>query len=275
MIKPEIATGFRQMILSRIPMSKQEPADQQAILDMPFRDLLSTFYNWQNRRVSIRPRAVHISQELRAKNRTEVAVLADKIKKGEDLNPHLSERVETVFLATPKDPGLRYREDLDLLLNEWAIHHLHISTILQPNGFVGRGRELLFAAFRHDDAYLIDLLDHKAFEDENLVQIATTNWPNAKLFSVTPGMKLLFPDTKPGTKPSRKQLRNAGVNTPVQLSTGIAGASAILGSGQSALVELKINHFLAKVINDQDRCSLDDILKAMTPALDFHPFSDR
>jgi len=116
MIKPEIATGFRQMILNRIPMSKQEPADQQAILAMPFRDLLSTFYNWQNRRVSIRPRAVHISQALRAKNRNEVVVLADKIKKGEDLNPHLNERVETVFLATPKDPGLRYREDLDLLL---------------------------------------------------------------------------------------------------------------------------------------------------------------
>jgi hypothetical protein len=271
MIKPEIATGFRQMILNRIPMSKQEPADQQAILAMPFRDLLSTFYNWQNRRVSIRPRAVHISQALRAKNRNEVVVLADKIKKGEDLNPHLSERVETVFLATPKDPGLRYREDLDLLLNEWAIHHLHISTILQTNGFVERGRELLFAAFRHDDAYLIDLLDHKAFEDENLVQIATTNWPNAKLFSVTPGMKLLFPDTKPG----RKQLRNAGVNTPVQLSTGIASASAISRCGQSALVELKINHFLGQVIKDQERCSVDDILKAMTPALDFHPFSDR
>jgi hypothetical protein len=112
--------------------------------------------------VSIRPRTVHISQELQAKSRPEVLVLADKIEKGANLNPHLSERIETVFMATPEDPGLRYREDLDLLLNEWAIHHLHISTILQTNGFVKRGREVLFAAFRHDDAYLIDFLDHSA-----------------------------------------------------------------------------------------------------------------
>jgi hypothetical protein len=272
-IKPEIESRYRQMILERIPMSEQKPQDQQAILDMSLRDLLSTLFNWQNRRISIRPRTVYISRELQAKNRPEVIVIAEKIRKGEDLTPHLSERIETVLLANPKDSGLRHREDLDLLLNEWAIHHLHISTVLKTNGFVKRRSELLFATFRKNDAYLIELLDHDAFENEDLVKIAVANWPDAHLFSVMSNMTLQL--DSPITSRNRRSQRDVAINTPVQLPTGLAAFSFLSGTGMSSFTEAKINQFWAKIVLDQDKCSVEDMVKALVPSLDWHPVSDR
>jgi hypothetical protein len=183
-MKPQLDSAIRSEILKRIPMTKLKTEDQKGLLVLDLRELFSKFYNWQNRRVSVRPRRIHISRELEAKNRPEAKVLAEKIKKGEDLTPHLSTRVKTVFTANPSKPGLGSRRDLDLLLSEWGIHHLHISTVVRANGFVKRGKDLLFVAFKKDDAYLIDLLDHNAFTNESVVHTAVRNWPNAGLFAV-------------------------------------------------------------------------------------------
>ncbi len=50
---------------------------------------------------------------------------------GEDITPHLSERVETAFIPERQRPGLHPRRrdaDRDRMLNAWGIHHLHLSS---------------------------------------------------------------------------------------------------------------------------------------------------
>lgn len=52
------------------------------------------------------------------------------------------------------------REDRDLMVADWGIHHLHLSSEIDSDGFVKRGGDLLFAAFGADDAYLIGIYQH-------------------------------------------------------------------------------------------------------------------
>src|SRR5262249_29342078 len=137
-------------------------------------------------------RMVHPSTELRAKNPPEIKGLVERIENGGDLNPHLSTRVEKVYTATAarRSNRLAPRLDLDLLLSDCGIYHLHISTVDLGEGFVERDERLLFVAFRRADAYLIDLLKHGAWTDQSLVDIAVQNWPDAKLFAAHQSLTL-------------------------------------------------------------------------------------
>lgn len=270
-MKPELEAAIREEILKRIPMAKLKAEDQDGLRDLGLGDLFSRFFNWQNRYVSNRRRTVHISTELVAKNRPEVQELADKIEKGDDLTPHLSRRIDTIFVANPKQPELGRRADIDLLLNDWGIFHLHISQILESDGYVKGGRELLMAIFKRNDAYLLDLLDHDSWTKESLVEIAVTNWPDAKLFSVMPGMKL-YP---PGPKRDRTDLRNSAINTPVELPMGLVFGPGMSGAGTSGTVEGQINRFWNQIALDEPRCSVAQIIDAIQPGLAYHPFSDR
>lgn len=266
-----LETAIRNEILTRIPMNMLEPEDSHGLLALDLRLLLSRFYNWKNRRVSIRPRNVHISRELKAKNRPEVNVLAGKIEKGVDLTPHLSRRIDAVFTANPSRQELTSRKDLDLLLNEWAIYHLHISDVLEGDGFVKRGKDLLMAAFRRDDAYLIDLLDHDAWTKENLVKIAVTDWPDAHLFIVMPGMRL----TLPVLEGDRGQLRAAGLTTPVQLPSGLAFGMGMSRAGTSSWIEGQINKLWNSIALDEMRnVPESEILDKVRNALAWYPFSE-
>ena len=51
------------------------------------------------------------------------------------------------LIALPQKHPERGRPDLDLLLNNWGVHHLHISSIVEPDGFVKRDGPLLFVSF--------------------------------------------------------------------------------------------------------------------------------
>jgi hypothetical protein len=65
------------------------------------------------------------------------------------------------------------------------------------------------------------------------------------------------------------------VSTLVQTAGGIAGFSSISGTGKSVFVELKITEFWVKILRDQDRYSVEAMLEALLPSLDWHPVSDR
>ena len=78
------------------------------------------------------------------------------IEAGEDLTPRLSRGVKTAYEPKPmRDKRLHRRRDLDLLIADWGVHHLHLGTTVCADGFVERGDDLLFAAFGDDTAYLL------------------------------------------------------------------------------------------------------------------------
>jgi hypothetical protein len=211
------------------------PADPTGgLAAMSLRDLLQTYGSWKARLIPARPRTVHISSELAAspemaQHKTELDAIVAKMEAGALLRPHLSKRVRFAHdpAAKPGDP-LQRRKDRDLLIADWGIHHLHLSSEEEANGsgFVKRDGPLLFAIFRPDDAYLIGIFCHGDWALKQVLEIVVRNWPDA-------GVVL---DSKSGlelsheyTDDERLELRNCGIAMPMIMVDGKMWASAALG----------------------------------------------
>lgn len=177
--------------------------------------------------------------------KTDLDALVRKIEKGEELKPHLSTRVETVLKASGKK--LARRHDLDLLLIEWAVHHLHISQDVQPNGFVKRDDPLLFAVFHPSDAYLIDVMTHTDFNRDHVLDVMAREWPDEGLIhelKAPPGQKIIGL-AKNCTEDDRQKLRKAGVNTSVEIDGKVfKPAGGITTAGTSIRASLAADEVL-------------------------------
>jgi len=209
---------IRQEILKALPFDKSDQALAAEISATSTHDLLTRFYNWLDRLVHPHPRETFLSREyifrqLPAKAQVQLQLLQEKIERGDHLGPHLSRGIRFgLEKATPTSSkkNLNKKRDLDLLLNDWGIHHLHLSDIAEQDGFVERGDLVLFAIFRQKEVALLDVLPHGAWTDDNLVAIAVRNWPAANLFVPLKG---IISSTHTFSAADRKQLRGAGIST--------------------------------------------------------------
>lgn len=174
-------------------LSKMPPEPSGELADKPFRELLHIYGNWRGRHPFPRPRTVHKSREMRVSAEAQtfsgdIAELVRKIEVGEDLKPHLSRAVDTAFLSTAAHlaalPQHRRERDLDRMLADWGIHHLHLSNVVEADGFVERDNcdQLLFAGFGRDDAYMVGIHTHRDWLHEDLVPIIVRNWPGVGPF---------------------------------------------------------------------------------------------
>ncbi len=64
------------------------------------------------------------------------------------------------------------------MLNDWGVHHLHISSTVEADGFVTRDGPLLFVSFRPNAAYLIDIMSHGDWVRDHVLQVLASEWPN-------------------------------------------------------------------------------------------------
>ena len=177
--------SVRAYVLHKTP---SDPSGELAT--KPFRQLLHIYGNWRGRHPYPRPRSVHRSREIVASAeaqpfQAQLDELVRKMQAGEELKPHLSRAVDAAFLSTQDRASLprsQCERDLDRMLADWGIHHLHLSNVVEPDGFMKRGNELLFAVFTRDDAYLFGIYTHRDWLDEDLVPIIVRNWPGVGPF---------------------------------------------------------------------------------------------
>jgi hypothetical protein len=198
-------------------LRKMPPDPSGELAAKPFRELLHIYGNWRGRHPYPRPRVVHRSREMDASAEAQtfspaIDELVRKMQAGEDLKPHLSRAVDTAFLSTQERAALprsQRERDLDRMLADWGIHHLHLSSVVEADGFVQRGNELLFAVFTRDDAYLVGIYTHRDWLHEDLVPIIVRNWPG-----VGPFRKLNYAQgpVQPSTDEQRRRNRRAGVS---------------------------------------------------------------
>jgi hypothetical protein len=86
------------------------------------RAILTDYFNWQGRRISAEPHAVHRSAELLSsakavEHRDLLESLTKKIVSGDNLNPHRSRGAEKISKR-------------DRMLADWGVQHLHF----EPEG---------------------------------------------------------------------------------------------------------------------------------------------
>src|SRR6185295_1697726 len=108
------------------------------------------YVNLQRRRVRLRGRTVSIAEGLivPAHQRDAFDALLGKMSTGEDLNPHLSRSV------------LRDANYDDALLNDWGMHHFHLGTRFEADGFVERTDDVVFAIVHWDRVYVAGIGRH-------------------------------------------------------------------------------------------------------------------
>ena len=142
--------------------------------------LAAQYFYVRFRMISAKPRLVHISKTLESRLLTMdsnwttlVNVIKDHFQAGGRVSKFLSKRI---FDATFNDG----------LLNDYRIHHFHLSDKLDKGGFfVKRSDMLLFALVEESDAFFIDVVPHPddrtavdfGWTRQDLLTTINSNWP--------------------------------------------------------------------------------------------------
>jgi hypothetical protein len=198
---------------------------------MPLGELISVFFNWRARHIPARPRTHHVSTEMQAsakfiEHRDDVAALIAEIEAGSDLTPHLSRGVATAYEPDGDRKKVWRRSDRDLLIAEWGVHHLHLSSTVESHGFVERADDLLFAMFTPTDAYLIGIYPHGSWGLTEMLEIVVRNWPDDGLMLSS---NFVIGLAQKWTDEERLQLRKAGISSAMIELDGKVWAPTALG----------------------------------------------
>lgn len=176
-------------------------------------------WNARVRRIEPRPRVVHWSRELRAREvtiapaiRAGVALAEAELQRGENVQPRLSR-------------SLNNREFNDLMLHDFGLHHLHLGTALDTTGLFARTGDLLVVLVRPDDVYFIDIRAHGCWSQQDLIEIIHANWPDV----LAPFRLNIEPSGQPVTSEQRATLRQRRMNAAIEMPDGVVYAG--IGGG--------------------------------------------
>jgi hypothetical protein len=291
-IRMSLAESARKWVLANLPYDQGDPNIVAALDAMSPRHLLVLYLNWRDRLIAAQPRRVLKSgafdqNEIVRQRALVIWQIIDDIENGRDLTKYLSRRIKSGFELPPK-PGIKKLsrlKHLDLLLNDWGIHHLHISTTIEADGFVERDGPLLFAIFKPHQAYFIDAMGHEDFADDRLIRIVSDAWPNEGLVSEVKG---IVGGLKPYRKEDRAALRSAGLFSFIQIDGRVFWSSmgGISSAGTSAKASVMSGRILRtlKQFEDQVQSNPAEIVETMRrhgvdlggkPNFEFAFFSER
>jgi hypothetical protein len=154
-------------------------------------EVLRSYFNFTHKVIVQQPRIVLRSDSLSQKAE-ELGVseilngIERKFVSGEDINPCLSKKIFQL-------------NDHDYLLNDWAIHHLHLSDskIRETDYFNKRSGLLLFCHVTPETVYFIDIREHGenyVFAQRDLLRVIRDNWADLnKKFQIGGEKMELYP----------------------------------------------------------------------------------
>ena len=205
----------RRWVLANLPYNRRDQNLVSYLSGLNATELLIAYHNWSSRLVRPQPRTVHRSAALQSNSlvttqrAADLALLIDDIEKGRDLKKYLSRGVER---SPVKVPG-GSRPDIDGMLNDWRVHHLHISSIVESDGFVERDGPVLFVSFTPQDAYLIDIMPHGQEREDwtrnHVLEVLATEWPDKGVIHKIPNA---VPTGQTLSDEERANLRANGYN---------------------------------------------------------------
>ncbi len=215
---PNIIDTVKPYILKNLAYDKSDCCVATALEFKSAKDLLFIFLNWKSRFVPVQSRSVFESiafcnNPVRKVKLLEIERIISEIKTGEDLTPRLSDGIKVGFVVPnpKKSLSTTNRPDLDLLLNDRGIYHLHIA-LPAANGTVERGSEIIFVIFKGNKAYLIDIYPHGKWCARDIVETIVQAWPDEKLVHDLVGLEASA-NSQTWTDEELQRQRNAGIAT--------------------------------------------------------------
>lgn len=134
-------------------------------------ELLSIFFNLQDRLLLCRKSTVFISKELYINPlfkiyKKEIMKLKKIFENGSSVRPFLSDRINNLI----------YSKSRDGLLLDWGLHHIHFFTEKQRKKI--NDNNILFLMKQNDSIYFIDIFSHGDFFNFKSLEIIHKNWAN-------------------------------------------------------------------------------------------------
>jgi hypothetical protein len=166
-IESERVTAFRLELAKLIPKFPNNRASLRSLEQKALGPLLIDYANWAIRYVAPRPRKVTVeptaSTDARWKAMQEDIVdqFLEKVKRGDDLTPHLSDLLRRrgyTPAASAQGPAVDRWADKDMLLNVMGYHHFH--------PLASRTNEILFAHVTREEFTVAAIFDHSVFGNE-------------------------------------------------------------------------------------------------------------
>lgn len=127
------------------------------------------YFDALRRKITAAPRTVRLADDFvcPVEHTEGWHALQKKVQKGQDINPYLSKRHESLF-------------NPDGLLNDWGIHHFHLGTTFDQKNvaYISRTGPLLYALVNGSNFCAIGILSHSGFEESCLIESIHRNWPD-------------------------------------------------------------------------------------------------
>jgi hypothetical protein len=256
--------SVRQWVLANLPYDRGDAALVAYLNGLDAGRLLIAYHNWANRFIKPQPRTVHKSKAfernpIAAQRATDLALLVADIEAGRDLTKYLSREVVRTPARVPGGP----RPDLDLMLNDWGVHHLHISSTIEADGFVQRDRPLVFASFAAQAACLIDIMHHGDWAKNHVLEVLADEWPDKGVIHKINGAMLA--SGRPLTDEERANLRKNGYATFFEFRGSVfMPAGGLVGTRTSLKATLAAQRLLRQIrkfeqaITQDPRCLVPD-----------------
>lgn len=173
--------ALRSEMIRKIPKVPNTKETLKHLSAMSTNQIMIIFLTWRMRFVSARPREVKIwSGGVDPADFISIGKslkpLLIKVKRGDDLTPHLSDLVNTLgyTMPTPRLSGQRNKE-IDHILTKTGLYHFHVGKV-SPKNPKGRSGKLVFADVSDAEFRIIAISNHDAFD------IRSNEW--SRLFEI-------------------------------------------------------------------------------------------
>ncbi|MGH7603999.1 MAG: hypothetical protein ACRENK_08375 [Gemmatimonadaceae bacterium] len=171
--EPPRVKKFRLEIAAAIPRIPNDRASLEHMRKKRLVDVLIDYISWRARYVGVRSRTVSVEPAARidpqwSRHSRAINSFLDKVRRGDDLTPHLSIQPRTRGYAlaayAPDATSDERWSDKDFLLNTLDYHHFHLDAAGKTGGH-GKGKdELIFAEVTRDRFHVVAIFGHKVFE---------------------------------------------------------------------------------------------------------------
>ncbi len=229
---------------------------------------LIDFMNLEMKLIKPIPRMVFVSKELKSRkipreNSKALICIGEKIRTGVDVNYHKNKKTF--------EPAYN-----DLLLNDWLIHHLHLSDTKKESNqrFFNRTKYVLFAAFNATQALFIDIRAHgkneepHVFSKKEFLEIMDKNWPGILTdYNTEDPINLLHNPSDEEIDLARKKGVTFGaieINGRAIMSPGIG-----ITTGGNNLHVVKRANAIMRVVQES-LMEIDNDIEGMKKALSIH-----
>jgi hypothetical protein len=163
--------NLRKAMIKELPKVPNTSVAIEELKKIPTRVIISKYITWKIRTIPIRKRTIEaypmgIDLNVFIKMYPDIKVFLDKVIKGNDLNPYLSETVRTHGVVLPGASLKSKGKDIDPLVLREGLYHFHFSPRDNKNP-KGRSNYLIFADVSKDTFTIVAIAPHRVFDNSS------------------------------------------------------------------------------------------------------------